>query len=219
MFQICKALVDEVLAQGGTDADLRRIQTDATLRCKLANLIVKKEKGVEAKLIPPPGGRLQIVRVPVDPQRDWQEAINVAGPNTPASYNVRKVGNLYLPTAGAIKDTDMILMNFGPNRGSWNETLAWGKANNLKLTVPRQVFAIGEHHPQLHKELGMDPMYVVATTECTFGGSQQACDVWWGDAGREAGLYWVSDYGSASGWFAFVRLPDGKAGKSSGLGN
>ncbi len=40
MFQIWKALVDEVLSLGGGDEDLRRIQTDSNLRRKLAELIV-----------------------------------------------------------------------------------------------------------------------------------------------------------------------------------
>ncbi len=41
MFQIWKALVDEVLSLGGGDDDLRRIQTDSGLRRKLAEFIVK----------------------------------------------------------------------------------------------------------------------------------------------------------------------------------
>ena len=163
-------------------------------------------------ITPPPGGRLHPVRVPVNPHREWQEAINAAGPNTPADYNVRKVGDLYPVTTGPIANAEIILMNFGPDGGNWAKALEWAKINNLELTTPRQVFAIGEHQPKLHKELGMNPMYVVATTECTFAGDQRACDLWWHGAERGASLGWVGVYGDAGGWFAFVR-------KSSGIGS
>lgn len=41
-FEIWKALVEAVIAKGGTDDDLRRILTDETLRDKIADLIVAK---------------------------------------------------------------------------------------------------------------------------------------------------------------------------------
>jgi hypothetical protein len=41
------------------------------------------------------------------------------------------------------------------------------------------VFAVGKQFPTLHRTLGLDPMYVVATTDCTFDGNHQACYVWW----------------------------------------
>ncbi len=54
------------------------------------------------------------------------------------------------------------------------------------MTTPREVFAISEKFPKLHKELGFDYIYVVSTTPCTFGGVQQACNMWWNGAGRGA---------------------------------
>lgn len=50
LWEIWKALVNEVLDQGGSDDDLRRIQTDANLRRQIAGIIV--------------GGRSQPVTVP-----------------------------------------------------------------------------------------------------------------------------------------------------------
>lgn len=44
MFQIWKSFTDEVLAKGGTDDDLRQIQTDIGLRRALAELVVKGKK-------------------------------------------------------------------------------------------------------------------------------------------------------------------------------
>lgn len=53
LWEIWKALVNEVLDLGGTDEDLRRIQTDATLRRQIAELIMTSVKSVTcADLIP-----------------------------------------------------------------------------------------------------------------------------------------------------------------------
>ncbi|OGN34297.1 MAG: hypothetical protein A3I39_00985 [Candidatus Yanofskybacteria bacterium RIFCSPLOWO2_02_FULL_47_9b] len=162
---------------------------------------------VESDLVVPEGGR--IVELPglrVNQGQEWQAAINAAGPNTPENYNARKVGDLYLPTSTGIKKKDFVLLNFGPKGGSWERALAWGcQYPQLKRSVPRDVFAVGKAKPELHRELGMDPMYLVATTECAFDGGQRACGVWWGGAVREAGLYWVSDFGGACVWFLFSR--------------
>lgn len=154
-------------------------------------------------IIPPPGGRFHILTVPVVRDRDWQEAVNAAGPNTPADYNVHKVGDQYLPEGGSGKE-ELILLNF-PSGGSWDKAIAWAGQFGLERTVPRQVFAIGEHKPKLHEKLGLNPMYVVATEECSFDGNQRACYVWWLDSERGADLDWVSRFGSSLVWFAFRR--------------
>lgn len=49
MFEILKALVNEVLERGGTDDDMRRIQTDLALRAQIAQLIVKSGKKSKQK--------------------------------------------------------------------------------------------------------------------------------------------------------------------------
>ncbi len=162
--------------------------------------------GMSLEIVPPTGGRIYNIRIPVILDRDWQEAITVAGPATGAEYNVRKVGNLHQPTGAGRVWADMTLMNFGPSgAGSLEKAIEWAKQYNLKLTTPRQVFAVGEYRPKLDAELEMNPMYVLATTECLFGGDRQVCYVWFGGAKREAGLGWVGGVGDSSDWFAFVR--------------
>lgn len=42
---------------------------------------------------PPEGARVHILEVEVEQDREWQSAVNAAGPNTPSDYNVRKVGD------------------------------------------------------------------------------------------------------------------------------
>lgn len=147
--------------------------------------------------------RTHALRIRVKLDADWQKAITAAGPQTPDNYNVRKVGDQYLPTGTGEVEEDYILLNFPKGDGSWDKALAWAKANGHENTVPREAFAVGEKFPQLHRELNVNPMYVVATTECSFGGYRNACYVWWSGAEREANLSWLEGFDDASGWFLF----------------
>lgn len=163
-----------------------------------------------ANIVPPEGGRIHFVRVPVQLDREWQEVINAAGPNTPEGYNVRKVGDQYPPAGMGIVEVDVeaeiILVNFSSNDGSWNRAIAWAKQYHLKRTNPRHVFAIGEHKPQFHRELGVNyNMYAVATEECIFEGFRRVCILLWVGSRRMAGLVWVEDCGGSIEWFAFLR--------------
>lgn len=153
-------------------------------------------------LTPPPGARLYTVRIRFKPDREWQESITAAGPNTPSDYNVRKVGDQYPPTGTEEIEEDLILLNF-PKGDGFDAALAWAKSKQLENTVPREVFAIGEQHPKLHEELGQNPMYVAATKECTFGGHRLACYVWWYGSERKALMYWVGSFDDSYAWFAF----------------
>jgi len=49
LFQILKAVLDEVLAAGGNDDDFRRLQTDRQLRKQVVELIVSARKSVQAQ--------------------------------------------------------------------------------------------------------------------------------------------------------------------------
>lgn len=155
-------------------------------------------------MAPPQGARVHVVHIRVKKNREWQEAINAAGPNTPADYNVRKVGDLYLANETEEIEEDLVLLNFTKGDGSWDKARAWAQGTGLlEDTDPREVFAVVEQYPGLHQELGVNPMYVVATTECTFDGYRQACYVCWRDSDREARLRWVSHFGYLRDWFAF----------------
>ena len=173
----------------------------------------------EMKLVPPSGGRVEIVRVSVQTDRDWQKAINAAGLNTPDDHNVR-VGGKYLAGQGTL-ETEIILMNFGQKGCCWDRGMDWAKENGLKRTSPRHVFAVTEHRPQLHRELGMNPMYVVATvataSQCVshsmygdYGNDYVACGIWrsgWFGTRCDFFLYWwfLEKYGDSKNWLAFLR--------------
>lgn len=152
------------------------------------------------------GARIHILRrIRVKQNREWQEAINLAGPNTLSHYNVRKseVSSQYQPVTNKEVEKDIVLLNFPQGDGNWDKGTAWGSEAKLKATNPRENFSIGEQKPDLHRTLGQNPMYVVAPTECSFGGGRSACYVWWGDSSRGANLDWVSRFDGSHGWFAF----------------
>lgn len=148
------------------------------------------------------GARIHILRrVRVQQDRDWQVAINLAGPNTPFDYKVRKskVSMRYPPISKAVVEKDIVLLNYSKGDSNWDKVTAWGNEAKVKATNPREVFAIGEQHPTLHSTLGQNSMYVVTLT----GGSRRACCVWWSVSRREADLYWVCFFDRSDIWFAF----------------
>lgn len=196
------SIVEGAYNKAGLSGEEAQRVNNAPGLADLAGTFIAKNR---ARFSPPEGGRVHIVRIPVLLDRDWQEAINAAGPDTPDIYDVSKVGDQYPPKSGTIKEVEIVLMNFGPNGGDWHRAIAWANEYKLKRTDPRHVFAIGERNPHLHKELGSDYMYVVATGECAFGGGQRACRVWWDGSRRECLLYWVKYCGSSADWFAFLR--------------
>lgn len=155
------------------------------------------------EIIAPAGARIHTLRIRYQQDREWQEAVTAAGPDTPSHYSVRKVGGFYVPAGTGEVEEDLILLNYTDGSGNWEKALAWGAEKKLEKTAPREVFAIGEQHPKLHEELGQNPMYLVATTPCTFGGNQQACYVWWDDAERDANVSWTRYFNDRGAWFLF----------------
>lgn len=152
----------------------------------------------------PKGARIHILRgVKTLLDGEWQAAINAGAPDTPASYAIRKVGNLYLPTGTGELVEDMILLNYPNGDGSMEKALAWARAKSLTADDPRRVFAAAQQYPELPRILGCDRMYLVAPVECSFEGDRHAACVWCVGSERKADLLWVGSFGSAYVWFAF----------------
>lgn len=156
-------------------------------------------------IIPPPGGMIHILSVPVDESRPWPDVIRAAAPNTGSDWDIWKVWDQYPPVAGArLSIKQVILANFGKVAQS-EEALAWGKEQKLKPTMPRACFAISEHFPKINRYLDMNPMAVVTLMDCSFVGCRRVPSVWLCGAEREAFLRrFVIDWGGLY-WFAFVR--------------
>src|SRR6185369_7204423 len=111
------------------------------------------KQSVLSEISPPEGGRIHIVRVKVKLDREWQEAINLIGPNTPNNYRVRKVGHLY-PVQGMNEvEGELLLLNYFQGTGDWDKALRWAQEKQLKNTTPREVFAVGEQQPNLSEVL------------------------------------------------------------------
>ncbi len=163
-----------------------------------------KTRYANGGLLVPDGGRIHLLSgILVREDEDWKEALTAAGPETPENYVIRRVGHLY-PTSGRgdIRK-DFVLLN----RPGWSldQFLVWGKANQLKGTSARDVFAVGREKPGLNAELRMDPMWVHATDAKSFEGSRGVPNVWWFGAERKASLSLVGCVGDAFGWCLLSR--------------
>lgn len=156
-------------------------------------------------LVPPPGGRIHIVRVPVDPGRDWHDAVSAVGPDTRKSWDVWKVGEQYPPQAETVAEEEVILGNFGKTIPNTKYALDWAKPYGLVPKGPRSVFAVAEHNPDLRRELQVSYMGIVSPVPCMFGGRHHVCHVWLDGVNRYAYLYWFERGLDDRCWFAFSR--------------
>lgn len=156
------------------------------------------------EIIAPKGGKIHVVSVPVNESRAWKDAVSVAGPNTGRDWDIWRVGDQYPPMVGATQGLQqVILVNFGKYMRS-KDVLVWSKTQNLRPASPRSVFAIGDHCPNLNRDLAMDYMAVISLVPSSFGGRRQVPDVWWGRSERGACLGWFDDEWDVHCWFAFV---------------
>jgi hypothetical protein len=158
-------------------------------------------------VIPPEGGKIEILSVQANDSRSWEDAVSAAGPNTGRDWDIWRVGDFYPPMAGATEGLqEIILVNFGG--GGYmrsEEILAWAKSQRLIPGSPRKVFAVGESCPSLHWDLGTDVMSLVSLVPCSFEGRRRVPSVWWYGSLRQADLRWFAYGWYAYNWFAFIR--------------
>ncbi len=156
-------------------------------------------ESLRGSILPPQDARIHFFPgIEVFLDQSWDDAVNVAGPNTPMRDDVRKIGDQYPPTGKGKVVRDYIAINF-PQGDGWQVALDWAKGQKLQKTTPREVFAVSTQHPKLHVTLGQNPMYMVSTVEA----GRPSCCVWWSDAGRVAGLSWESSFYRRYIWFLF----------------
>ena len=139
----------------------------------------------------------------VNQNRDWQDAINAAGPDTPDTYKVRELEEKYQPISEETEEIEFILLNFCKG-GCWDDALEWAESNGHGLTNPREAFAVAEQH-DLIKILGIDDYWVqlVSTTECLFKGRSQTCCVSKDWSEQRAYMDYLDSFENDSYWFLF----------------
>lgn len=138
-----------------------------------------------------------------------QEKKNEAPAIVPPEWGRIHILQLQVPvaTGDSTKEErkEVILLNLG-NGGDFKKAIAWGEHNNLKRTTQQYVLAIGRQKPRLHRELGMDPMYVVTSEEYTFGGRPpRVFHVWWRGKECAESIHWIGLARDPYGWVAFLR--------------
>ena len=196
--EICRAQYD---AAGLDEKRAQVLNENKVFAAALRALIEQYSMPVAA----PDGGRLCVVRVPVDPARDWREAVKAVGPDTGSSWDIWKVGEHYPPQEGKIEEKEIILVNFGKTIPDTEYAINWATPLGLKAVDPRPVFAIAEHKPTLHNELGVDGLAIVSPVPCSFEGARRVPYVWLRGAERVARLGWFGKEWFDSYWFAFSR--------------
>ena len=132
--------------------------------------------------------------------------MNAGASDTSRENDIMKVGGLY-PATGTTRIVEeyIVLLNYPSNDGSWVKAMVWARWAKLRNTVPREVFALGELYPKLQHNIQThdSPVYVVATTGCSFEGRRHACSVWWSDPIRDAQLMAFPICRDKNCWYAF----------------
>lgn len=163
--------------------------------------------GLARKIVPPRGGRIYIVTVPVNEARLWKQAVRAVGKDTAADSHIWRVGKHYARTVRVtFARREVILANFGSQSVTSGETaLAWGMAKRLRPASPRTIFAVGEHCHDLLQRLAVDAMAVVSLECCSRYDDLCVPLVVWNGWGRGAFLHVFDLVGAGDCWFAFVR--------------
>jgi hypothetical protein len=115
------------------------------------------------------GRRLHsVIDLPVEVTGDlpWEQAVLLGAPDTETDDSIWKVGDLYPGTKGGQKTVVLSLCYLGPDISgpSWmiEEGLQFASDRNLTLAGPREVLAVGKQYPDLHKQLEVEIMYLLA---------------------------------------------------------
>ena len=151
---------------------------------------MKKQEIVVPNLVPPVGGYIIYpLTVQVRYDQDWQKALTHAGPLTSPCRSssakkwegyVRDIGNLWPPTPTSVKKVELILISNYTGNGDWSTACLWAHQFGLKKTVPREVFAIGENHPDLDEIILVDKLEIYAATDFSFQGyKRNICRICW----------------------------------------
>jgi len=155
-----------------------------------------------------PRSIIHLPPISVNHDREWENAVADAGPNTEFDSDIHKVGDLYTPKRAGIVPTSITLANFGGVEDVDSEqVIEFGKEWNLgRIIDPRECFAIVKRFPKLHTSPGFfDQMIIVSLKDCNFEGRRHVCFVLFDGHKRKCRLDWFDRGWGVFSWFGFVR--------------
>lgn len=156
-------------------------------------------------ITPPDGGRIIRVSALVA-QLPWRQAILRISRNQDRDASQIWTADEKNPaTEERALDKDFILLSYPCGDGSFDAAISWAKENRLRMTVARDVFAIGARKQYTRKTFGAKQICTIsASTTFNENGSRSTCNVWWSKIGRGAGVMIVDDFNGQDEWIAFV---------------
>lgn len=197
-------------------ASLTKPEAEPGLR-RISEVLISAANGT-CGYVPPRGGRIARVTVPVDESRDWEDALQAISRGNPVEsstlYGPRRMGTYFPAQEDAKKEKKSIFLAYIPRAQDANAVLLWAAQQRLVPASPRQCFAIGEHKPFLRENLKWEDYLIVATIQSRrLNGELFApAVVWWNREDREGLLayaephqVWLNSDGIRHAyWFAFV---------------
>lgn len=187
VFEITKAIVNEVLDLGGTDEDLRKVLKDKNLCRKIAELLVQSKSAIVATF-----------HVVVDYSKSLQEMVSegcydwVNNEITPEHFSVEGDGQ---------QEKDIVLFHFGRYISSEDAIVEMEKEGYRPARI-EDLLALGASQPEIQKQF---PIVALGSVWRHPDGHRHVSFLDWDGLGRRLYLAWFGlDWNDA--WrFAAVR--------------
>lgn len=192
-FEIFKALVDEVLSQGGDDGDVARILTDKSLRWKIGDLILSTKY-----LLP------YNFRFVVNYDQPLDRAIKEG------KYDGVDIGinSKHFPSSQTgQKEVELILYYFGDVSSEY--VIAFGKKYGFRPATLPELLKLGAEQPELQRQftiLALGSLWVDRISEPLCRAKHLVSELTSAQHGRHLGIFYGFDIASLVNYrFAFVR--------------
>ncbi len=193
-------------------ANFQKAQDDG----RVSRFLDGVKNGTERSILEPPYGYLLYsLTVPVNYDEKWESAILKAGPRTKhlACMEALKEIESQQPPQHGEEQIEIVLFCSYKGRGDWGLACLWAVQSGLQRTSPREVFAIGEHHPDLSETLySPETLTIQPSFEFTLQGHWQVCKLVWRDTSSEGLTRYVDTIGlqqftlsDRTNWIAFRR--------------
>ena len=187
VFEIVKAIIDEVLDLGGSDEDVRRILKDKSLRKKIANLIVQTKPAIQ-----------DTFKVVVDYGQSLAEMISAGKYGWVNSDIIQK----HFPVEGSDqKEVELVLFHFGRVMTSEQVIAEMDEAGYRPAPI-EDLLSLGASYPELQKDF---PVAALGSVWQSPVGHRYVPYLPWCGVRRDLNLYWFGPDWPESYRFAAVR--------------